>query len=314
MWTPTCRFTSRATRAKAKQMQKPLAPEASMKHIVHPADLELKLFVAEDQLGGKPICMNWDERGRLWVAVTVDYPNDRQPSEKGHDKILICEDTKGAGKADKITVFADKLSIPTSLTFANGGIIVQQAPDTLFLRATKGDDVADESGVLFTGWGTGDTHAGPSNLQYGFDNWIYGMVGYSSFNGRVGGEDLKFGQGFYRFKPDGSKLEFLRGTNNNSWGVGFSEEGLLFGSTANGNPSVYLPIPNRYYESVRGWSSTVLGTIADSAASSRSPIRCGRWTIMAVSPPLPATPCTPRGAIRKRTGIELRSSAIRPAT
>jgi putative heme-binding domain-containing protein len=59
-------------------------------------------------------------------------------------------------------------------------------------------------------------------------------------------------------------MEFLRNTNNNSWGVGFSEEGLLFGSTANGCPSVYLPIPNRYYESVRGWSSTVLQNIADS--------------------------------------------------
>ncbi len=117
---------------------------------------------------------------------------------------------------------------------------------------------ADERKVLFTGWGTGDTHAGPSNLRYGLDNWIYGIVGYSGFSGTVAGEKHQFGQGFYRFRPDGSKLEFLRSTNNNSWGVGFSEEGLLFGSTANGNPSVYMPIPNRYYEAVRGWSSTVL--------------------------------------------------------
>jgi hypothetical protein len=62
-----------------------------------------------------------------------------------------------------------------------------------------------------------------------------------------------------------TKLEFLRSTNNNSWGVGFSEDGILFGSTANGNPSVYLPIPNRYYEQVRGWSSRVLGGIAGNA-------------------------------------------------
>ncbi|MGE5191013.1 MAG: c-type cytochrome, partial [Deltaproteobacteria bacterium] len=63
---------------------------------------------------------------------------------------------------------------------------------------------------------------------------------------------------------DGSKLEFLRSTNNNSWGVGFSEEGILFGSTANGNPSEYMPIANRYYEAVRGWSSSVLAGIAES--------------------------------------------------
>src|SRR5207247_6479893 len=85
----------------------------------------------------------------------------------------------------------------------------------------------------------------------------------------------KFGQGVFRFKitnrspsasegPRCEKLEFLRSTSNNSWGLGFSEEGLLFGSTANGNPSVFMPIPNRYYEKVRGMSASVLPTIATS--------------------------------------------------
>src|SRR4029078_9913292 len=102
--------------------------------------------------------------------------------------------------------------------------------------------------VLFEGWGTRDTHSGPSNMRYGLDNWVWGMVGYSGFSGRAGGETLRFVQGFYRFRPDGSKLEYLRSTNNNSWGVGMSEEGIVFGSTATRVPSVYLPIPNRYYE------------------------------------------------------------------
>jgi putative membrane-bound dehydrogenase-like protein len=262
-----------AGRENLKKMQLPLDPAESMKHIVHPDDLELKLFATEEQLGGgKPISMNWDERGRLWVAVTLDYPNERQPAGQGHDRIIILEDTKGTGHADKVTVFADKLSIPTSLVFAYGGVIVHQAPDTLFLKDTDGDDKADVRQVLFSGWGTGDTHAGPSNLRYGLDNWYYGIVGYSGFNGTVAGERFRFSQGFYRFKveADGkdrvkvAKMEFLRNTSNNSWGVGFSEEGLLFGSTANGCPSVYVPIPNRYYESVRGWSSTVLQSIAAS--------------------------------------------------
>lgn len=286
-------------------MQLPLDPAESMKHMVHPVEFELKLFASEPQIK-RPICMNWDERGRLWIAETVDYPNELKKSGEGRDRITICEDTDADGVADKFTVFADKLSIPTSFVFYKDGIIVTQAPHTLFLRSTKGDDVCDERKILFTGWHTGDTHAGPSNLVYGFDNWIYGIVGYSGFDGVVGGERHSFKQGFFRFKvesrshaprgnaaPDAprpeskpdvpqsgkaershaergnevvvTKLEFLRSTNNNSWGVGFSEDGLLFGSTANGNPSVYLPIPNRYYESVRGWSSKVLGGIAGNA-------------------------------------------------
>jgi uncharacterized protein len=244
-----------------KTMPKPLSPADSMKHHVHPVDFELKLFVDEAKLGGKPIAMNWDERGRLYVLLTMDYPNEKQPAGAGRDKVVICEDIDSDGVCDTIKVFADKLSIPTSIAFSNGGVIVHQAPETLFLKDTNGDDVADERKVIFDGWAVNDTHAGPSNLNYGLDNWFYGMVGYAGFNGEVAGKSVNFRTGFYRFKADGSKLEFLRNTNNNSWGVGFSEEGLLFGSTANGCPSVYLPIPNRYYEAVRGWSSSVLQSI-----------------------------------------------------
>jgi hypothetical protein len=246
------------------QMQKPLSPQESMQHMVTPDDFEIKLFADEKLLGGKPICMNWDERGRLWLALTLDYPNELQPKGKGRDRIVIIEDTNNDGLGDKITTFADKLSIPTSILPCRGGLLVHQAPETLFLQDADGDGVADRREVLFSGWATNDTHAGPSNLVYGPDNWIYGMVGYAGFNGVVGGEKHSFRQGFYRFRPDGSKLEFLRNTNNNSWGVGFSEDGHLFGSTANGTPSVHLPIPNRYYEAVRGWSSTVLESIAES--------------------------------------------------
>ncbi len=208
--------------------------------------------------------MTWDHLGRLYVAETLDYPNEMQPIGKGRDRISIVEDRDGDGKADKVSLFADNLSIPTSLCYVNGGLVVSQAPDMLFLKDTDGDGKADERKVLFTGFGTRDTHAGPSNLRYGLDNWIYAIIGYSGFDGEVGGERHNFRQGFFRFKPDGSKLEFLRSTNNNSWGVGISEEGLLFGSTANGCPSVYMPIPNRYYESVRGMSPAVLANIADS--------------------------------------------------
>ena len=247
-----------------RQMQKPLEPGESSKHLVVADGLEVELFASEPDIF-KPICMAWDARGRLWIAETEDYPNSKRPDDQGHDQIKICEDTDGDGRADRFTVFADKLSIPTSLAFARGGVVVHQAPHTLFLKDTDGDDRADVREILFTGWSTSDTHAGPSNLRYGFDNWLYGMVGYAGFRGTVGGEEHRFSTGFYRFRPNGSKLEFLRNTDNNSWGVSFTEEGVLFGSTANGNPSVYLPIPNRFYDGVRGWSSRRLGRTAISA-------------------------------------------------
>ncbi|HEV3255359.1 MAG TPA: PVC-type heme-binding CxxCH protein [Gemmataceae bacterium] len=235
-----------------RRMQAPLEPAESMKHFHLPEGFEVQLYAAEPDIA-KPIAMAWDARGRLWIAETVDYPNDMQPPGQGHDRITICEDSHGDGRADKFTVFADKLSIPTSLTFANGGLVVAQAPRMLFLKSSKGDDRVDVRRVLFRGWGTSDTHSGPSNLRWGFDNWLWGTVGYSGFHGEVGGHEQWFGQGVFRMKPNGSQMEFLTSTSNNTWGLGFGETGQVFASTANNQHSVYLAIPNRHFEGVRGW-------------------------------------------------------------
>ncbi|MDZ4701513.1 MAG: PVC-type heme-binding CxxCH protein [Rhodothermales bacterium] len=246
-----------------REMQLPLSPEASAPLMVVPPAFEVLLFAAEPDIQ-KPIAMNWDERGRLWILETVDYPNDLYEEEgRGNDRVKILEDTDGDGRADKFTVFAEQLSIPTSFVFADGGIVVTQAPHTIFLKDTDGDDIADVRKTLFSGWGTFDTHAGPNNLKWGFDNWIWGVLGYSGFEGKIGEDSLEFRQGFYRFKPDGSAFDYLRSTNNNTWGFGFSEEGFAFASTANNNPSVYMPIPERYYRAVNGWTPERLGTIAE---------------------------------------------------
>src|SRR5262249_6373106 len=135
------------------RMQRPLPPAESQRHLIVPCGFEARLFAAEPDIA-KPACMAWDHGGWLWVAETTDYPNERQPAGQGHDRIKICEDTDGDGRADRFTVFADGLSIPTSLAFADGGVVVHQAPETLFLKDTDGDDKADEKTVLLTGWGT----------------------------------------------------------------------------------------------------------------------------------------------------------------
>ena len=229
----------------AQMEQNPLSPEESMKHIQVPVDFTLDLFAHEPNVM-HPIAMAWDERGRLYVLITKDYPNERKP-EGGSDYIVICEDTDKDGKADKFTNFAEGLSIPTGLAFGNGGLYVSQAPHMLFLQDTNGDDKADVKKIVFTGFGTYDTHAGPSNLHYGFDNWIWGSVGYSGFKGKFGADSIKFGQGFFRFRPDGSQLEYMTSTSNNTWGLGFTETGDIFGSTANNSHGWYMAIPNRYF-------------------------------------------------------------------
>src|SRR5262249_14915758 len=45
----------------------------------------------------KPVQMQFDNKGRLWVAVWPSYPHYK-PKDELNDKILVFEDTKGTGK------------------------------------------------------------------------------------------------------------------------------------------------------------------------------------------------------------------------
>ena len=112
------------------EMQLPISPAESHRHIVTIPGFRTELWAAEPEIL-KPICMAWDERGRLWIAETIDYPNELQPAGQGRDRIKICEDTDADGRADKFTVFAEGLSIPTGMVFARGGLIVVESGHTV---------------------------------------------------------------------------------------------------------------------------------------------------------------------------------------
>jgi len=242
--------------------QKPFSVKGSMERTQVAADLKLVLFAAEPDIM-KPIAFAWDARGRLWVCETSDYPHGvKEDQQQGNDRIKICEDTDGDGKADKFTVFADKLNIPTSLVFANGGVIVAQAPNFVFLQDTDGDDKADVRKVIITGWGIRDTHAQTSSLSYGYDNWLRGAVGYSGFTGEVGGEKKNFAMGSYRFSADGAKLEFLHQFSNNTWGYGANAAGDSFGGTANNAPIFFGGIPaTAWAKGSRGMSAKKINVV-----------------------------------------------------
>lgn len=239
-------IASFATRHLVPKVQPALSPEESIKLIQVPVDFKVQLFASEPDITN-PIAMSWDERGRLWIVESVDYPNTFLETDgAANDRIKICEDTDGDGKANKFTIFADSLNIPTSIVFANGGVVVSMAPYFVFLKDTDGDDKADFRENIMSGWEKNDTHFGPSNLIYGFDNKIWGVVG-SGYNGTTkDGKTLSFRTGVYHVNPDGTGMEFLANTSNNTWGLGISEDNNVFISTANNTHSAFYSMPAKY--------------------------------------------------------------------
>lgn len=247
------------------------AKDALKTFALHP---EFNISLAADEnVAEKIMSLDWDPQGRLWVVETPEYPNGRdihkndlkitpwrvrEPDKypvgskeprPARDRVSMLEDTNGDGVMDKKTVFADGLELPTSLVFYKDGVIVSQAPETLWIRDTDGDGQADKTEVLFTGWGTMDTHAVTSNLRWGPDGWVYGSVGYSAGNVTSADGAKKFGRisaGLYRFRPDGTALEQVAAGACNTWGCEIAPDGEIFFSTATcGEPILHLVLPEK---------------------------------------------------------------------
>lgn len=139
--------------------------------------LEISLW-AETSMVAKPVHMNWDAAGRLWVASTPIYPMI-EPGKVASDKIHILEDTNHDGKADKTTVFADDLLLPTCVEpeINKGGPAaagyVGASTELLHLSDTNGDGVSDQKRIVLSGFGTEDTHHNIHTLYWGPDGLLY---------------------------------------------------------------------------------------------------------------------------------------------
>ena len=222
-------------------------PEVERKSFIVAPGFEVNLF-ASDPLLAKPIQMNFDAKGRLWVASSEVYPQI-MPGQKANDKILILEDKDGDGKADSTTVFADGLLIPTGVEPGDGGAYVANSTEIVHLKDTDGDGKADSRRVMLSGFGTEDTHHIIHSFRWGEDGLLYfnqSIYIHSHIETPWGPRRLN-GGGIWQFRPESMKLDvFARGWVN-SWGHHQDAWGASFATDGAGGEGINFIVPGAYY-------------------------------------------------------------------
>jgi len=211
---------------------KPQSPEEELASFNIMEGFAVNLFASEADGVINPIQIRWDERGRLWVACAVSYPQIK-PGEKANDYVLVCEDTDHDGRADKFHKFVEGLFMPSGLELGDGGLYVAQGTELLHFRDTDGDGRADTRRIVLGGFGTADSHQMINGLNWGFGGELWFTQGhhiYSRVETPYGVETLNRA-GVWRLRPRTGHLDpFFQfsSAGANCWGVFTTEYGQPF--------------------------------------------------------------------------------------
>jgi len=244
-------------------------PELERKSFIVADGFEVNLFAA-DPLLAKPIQMNFDPQGRLWVASSEVYPQIK-PGQVANDKVIVLEDADGDGKADKTTVFADGLLIPTGVEPGDGGAYVANSTELVHLSASKPGQKADKTRVVLSGFGTEDTHHIIHTFRWGPDGCLYfnqSIYIHSHIETPHGVKHLN-GGGIWRFRPETMEMDVLVRGFVNPWGHHFDRWGQSLITDGAYGEGVNHGVPGAYFVTAVGGTRLLKGL------NPGSPKHCG---------------------------------------
>jgi putative heme-binding domain-containing protein len=238
----------------------PPDPEIERKSFKVADGFEVTLWAADPQIA-KPVQMNWDAQGRLWIASSSMYPQIK-PGETPVDKVLVLEDTDGDGKSDKSTVFADGLLLPTAVIPDNvGGAYVANSTELLHFKDTNNDLKADERKVVLTGFGTEDTHHILHTFRWGPDGRLYmnQSIYIHSHVETPHGTRRLMGSGIWRFKPDSVDFDVVFRGMVNPWGQAWDRFGQSFSTDGAGDGGIYYSFNGSAFQTAVGYDRVLNG-------------------------------------------------------
>ncbi len=220
---------------------------------------EVNLF-ASDPMIANPINLNWDTRGRAWVATSSTYPHI-EPGREPSDRIIILEDWDDDGMADTSIVFAEDLMVPHSVMPVPGGAYVTSTTEFLFLSDTNGDDRADLRQVVHDGFGNADVHHMIHGLRWApWGNLYFTQSIYiNTFIETVFGPRQLNGSGIWRFRPETGRLDVFSSGLINPWGHALDEWGQAFATDGAGSSGINYIFPGSAHATAVGAARVLEG-------------------------------------------------------
>ena len=230
----------------------PRTPQDERSGFHLPEGFVMELVASEPEIN-KPMNLAFDDRGRLWVTTTVEYPYPVQGDRKPRDRVVVLGDFAEDGKARSVQTFADGLNIPIGVLPIGRGdsALVHDIPNIRRFVDTDGDGKADKSEIAYEKYGFKDTHGMTNAFSWGFDGWIYACHGFSN-ESKVEGSDHKpivmQSGNVYRMRPDGSHAEYYSHGQVNPFGLAFDPLGNLYSCDCHSKP-IYQLLRGAYYPS-----------------------------------------------------------------
>jgi putative membrane-bound dehydrogenase-like protein len=216
----------------------------ALKTMKVPDGFEIRLFAGADMVNN-PTAIDVDIYGRVWVAEGKNYRSTFNkgpgPLDPDADRIKVLEDTKGTGRADKVTVFTDKIPIvPMSICIAGDHAFVGVAPQ--FWRfdgaADRNNPFGKNKTVLLDGFHRSG-RKGPAwvdhdhalhGLMIGPDARMYFTVGDEGMNltDKSGVKHAPNGASMVRMNLDGTQMKVLADNFRNPYELWVDSFGRVF--------------------------------------------------------------------------------------
>lgn len=227
----------------------PLAAEEQLKLFHVPPGFEVQLVAAEPELQ-KPMNLAFDGQGRVWVSGSIEYPY--AAAGTGRDAIKVLDGFNDAGRATRVTTFADGLNIPIGLYPYREGVVAYSISQLEYFGDTDGDGRAEQRNVLYGPLDRPvDTHGMQNAFRRGADGWLYvnhGFANQTTVRGSDGSQISMHSGNVYRVRLDGSRVEQYTWGQVNPFGSDWTADGDLVTADCHSKPLTLL-LPGGYYQS-----------------------------------------------------------------